>query len=93
MLASNYFSILDYCSEVWHLHSKVILYKQLLSVSAKELRVAHCFADPHKMANKATPMAVCSVYKKVTSTKSSTSIYSVYFLAKTVLKKKIMPIM
>jgi hypothetical protein len=34
-------------------------------------------------------MVVWSVYKKATSTKSSTSIFNIYFLAKTVLKTKI----
>jgi hypothetical protein len=48
---------------VWHLNSlKVILQKQLMTASAKALKVALHFPDPmisyaslHKMANRATP--------------------------------------
>jgi hypothetical protein len=63
LLTSNYYSILYYNSEVWHLNSlKVILQKQLMTASAKALKVALHFPDPmisyaslHKMANRATP--------------------------------------
>ena len=63
LLTSNYYSILYYNSEVWHLGSlKAILHKQLMSASAKALKVALHYPDPmisyvnlHKMANRATP--------------------------------------
>ena len=63
MLTSNFYSILYYNSEIWHLSTlKGPLQKQLLSASAKALRVAYHYPDPmirylnlHKMANRATP--------------------------------------
>ena len=63
MLTSNYYSILYYNSEVWNLHSlKYTLKNNLLSASAKALRVAFHYPSPyisfvklHEMANRATP--------------------------------------
>ena len=63
MLTSNFYSILYYNSEVWHLNSlKYVLKISLLSVSAKAIRVAFHYPDSfisyvklHEMANRATP--------------------------------------
>jgi hypothetical protein len=60
MLTSNFFSILYYNSEVWHISTlKSPLQKQLLLASAKALRATYDFPGPmisylnlHKMANR-----------------------------------------
>jgi hypothetical protein len=63
MFTSNFYSILYYNSEIWHLSTlKGPLQKQLNMASAKAIRVAFHYPDPmirylnfHKMANRATP--------------------------------------
>ncbi len=63
LLTSNFYSILYYNSEVWHLGSlKRPIKQQLLSTSAKALRVALKYPDKnisytqlHTMAGRATP--------------------------------------
>ena len=63
LITSNFYSILYYNSDIWHLPSlKVTLKQKLLSTSAKALRV--CWRNPsyeisfealHKMSKRATP--------------------------------------
>jgi hypothetical protein len=68
LLTSNFYLILYYNSEVWHLGSlKRPLKQQLLSTSAKALRVALKYPDInisyvqlHTMAGRATPKMFCN---------------------------------
>ena len=70
LLTSNYYSILYYNSEVWHLGSlKSTVKNRLLSASANAIRVALHYPDPfisfidlHKMVKRATP-EMFSLYK------------------------------
>ena len=70
LITSNYYSILYYNSEVWHLDSlQHQLKSQLMSASANALRVGLHYPDPfisfynlHQIANRATPKMVC-IYK------------------------------
>ena len=66
LVTSNFFSILNYNSEIWQLPSlKVTLKQKLLSASAKALKVCArlanndtSFINLHVMCNRATPIQV-----------------------------------
>ena len=66
LMTSNFYSILNYNSEIWQLPSlKVTLKQKLLSASAKALKVCARLADSdisfinlHAMCNRATPIQV-----------------------------------
>ena len=66
LITSNFYSILYYNSEIWHIPSlKATLKQKLLSASAMALRVSirHCdysqsFMNLHKMCDRATPESI-----------------------------------
>ena len=70
LLTSNFFSVLYYNLEVWHLSSlKCCIKNDLLSASANAIRVALHYPDPyigfqdlHRMTKRATPDMFC-IYK------------------------------
>ena len=67
LITSNFYSILYYNSEVWHIHSlKQYDKKQLFTASARALRLANHYRDPmisfqnlHKKLKRATPEMYC----------------------------------
>ena len=74
LVTSNFYSILFYNSEIWHIPSlKTTLKQTLLSASAKALRIcigysdqSHSFINIHKLCSRTTPdqmmhykMALC----------------------------------
>jgi hypothetical protein len=66
LLTSNFFSVLYYNSEVWHLGTlKASIKRQLFCASSKAIRVALHYPDPsvsymelHKISNRATPLMI-----------------------------------
>ena len=68
LVTSNYYSILYYNSEIWHVHSlKSFDKKLLLSASAKALKLATHYCDPmisydnlHAITKRATPNMYCN---------------------------------
>jgi hypothetical protein len=68
LVTSNYFSVLYYNSEVWHLHSlKQFDKNQLLTASSKALMLAThykypmlCYKNLHQINNRCTPEMYCN---------------------------------
>ena len=79
LVTSNFFSIMYYNSEIWHIPIlKATLKQKLLSASAKALRVCtnyvdygQSFANLHKMCNRATP-------EKIMKYKLALSLHKLY---------------
>ena len=67
LITSNFYSVLYYNSEVWHIHSLKQYDKRLLFIaSANALKLANHYRDPmisyinlHKKLNRATPAMYC----------------------------------